>query len=145
VARSTQPFGVFSESLAMDYRPTTIQSSSEPWKDALAVILLVLAILFFPIVWPLSHLRRYYQLYSRGFSVTPKGRDFIEYRQRRDGAMRRLTLYREMMTKPPNVVYIPTEDEWQRDMPTWAQGRREEIVENVRHALGTKNYDFVSG
>ena len=127
----------------MDYHPTTIQSHERPWSDALAVFMLVLAILFFPIVWPLSQLWRYYRLYSRGFYVTRKGRDLIEYQERRDGTIQRLTLYREVMSTPPTVVYVPKEDEWQRDMPAWARGRRTEIVDNVRRGLGTKYYELV--
>jgi len=41
------------------------------------------------------------------------------------------------------VVYVPTEDEWQQEMPAWARGRREEIIENVRRDLGTKHYEYV--
>jgi len=141
-ARSTPPLGIFFR-LSMDYHPTTIQSGERPWSDALAVFILLLAILFFPITWPLSKLWRHYRLYSRGFYVTGKGRDLIEYQERRDGTICRLTLYRELMAPPPNLVYVPTEDEWQRDMPAWARERRQEIIENVKRALGTKRYEFV--
>ena len=120
------------------------QSHERPWSDALAVFMLVLAVLFFPIIWPLLQLWRYYRLYSRGFYVTRRGRDLIEYQERREGTICRLTLYREMMATPPNVVYVPAEDEWQRDMPAWARERRAEIVENVKRALGTKRNEFVS-
>ncbi len=127
----------------MTYHPTTIQSHERPGSDALAVFMLVLAVLFFPAIWPLFRLWRYYRLYSSGFYVTRKGRDLIEYQERRAGMICRLTLYREMMATPPNVVYVPTEDEWQCDMPVWARGRREEIIENVKRALGTKRNEFV--
>jgi len=102
------------------------------WSDAFAVILLVLFILLFPITWPLSQLWRSYRLKSRGYYVTREGRDAIEYQELYDGKVRRLTIPGEMVVKGPHVVYVPTEGEWQQWMPSWAQGRREEIVEKLR-------------
>jgi len=127
----------------MDYHPTTIQSNERPWSDALAVVLLLLAILLFPITWPISQLWRYYRLKSRGYDVTREGRDAIEYQELCNGKVRRLTIAGEMIMKRPHVIYVPTEAEWQEWMPSWAQGRREEIVEKVKRALGNKKYEFV--
>jgi hypothetical protein len=127
----------------MDYRPTTIQSQEQPWSDAFAVILLLFAIVLFPIMWPVTELWRYYRLYHRGFWARRKGRDSIEYQERRDRTIRRLEIDAEMMARGPHAVYVPTEDEWDSTMPAWARGRRGEIVDNVRRALGTKNYEFV--
>ena len=127
----------------MDYRPTTIQSNERPLGDVFAIILIVLSLLLFPITWPLSQLWRYYRLKSRGYYVTREGRDAIEYQELRDGKIRRLTIAGERVVKGPHVVYVPTEAEWQQWMPSWAQGRREEIVENVKRALGSKNYEYV--
>jgi len=127
----------------MDYRPTTIESNAQPWADAFAVILVVLFLLLFPITWPLSQLWRFYQLKSRGYYVTREGRDDIEYQELRDGKIHRLTIAGEMVSKGPHVVYVPTEAEWQQWMPAWAQGRREEIVEKIRRALGNKKYEYV--
>ena len=128
----------------MDYRPATIQSNERPWSDAFAVILIVISLLLFPISWPLSQLWRYYRLKSRGYYVTREGRDAIEYQELSDGKVRRLAIGGEMVVKGPHVVYVPTEAEWQRWQPSWAQGRREEIVDNVRRSLGTENYEYVS-
>jgi hypothetical protein len=117
----------------MDYRPTTIESSERPWADIFAVVLIVLSLFLFPITWPLSQLWRYYRLKSRGYD-----------QELCNGKVRRLTIAGEMVVKGPHVVYVPTEAEWQLWMPPWAQGRREEIVENVKRALGDKNYEYVS-
>jgi hypothetical protein len=127
----------------MDYYPTTIQSNERPWSHAIAIVLLLLAIVLFPILWPANQLWRYYRLYSRGFWLRRKGRDSIEYHERRRRTIRRLTIGGEMMATGPHVVYVPTDVEWDRTMPTWARGRRDEIIENVRCALGTKRYEFV--
>ena len=128
----------------MDYQPTTIESNERGWRDALVVVLLPLWILFLQIAWPLYFVRRSYSLRKHGFWVTREGRDSIEYQELCDGSVRRLTIGGELRVKGPRVVYIPTEAEWQQWQPAWAQGRREEIVEKVRRALGTKNYEFVS-
>jgi hypothetical protein len=76
--------------------------------------------------------------------VTPKGRDSIEYQERRDLIIRRLEIGGEMRVKGPRVISVPTDNEWDRTMPAWARGRRTEIIEKVRRALGTKRYEFVS-
>jgi hypothetical protein len=127
----------------MDYRPTTIESNDRPWADTFAVILVVLFLLLFPITWPLSQLWRFYLFKTRGYYVTREGRDVIQYQELRDGKVHRLTIGGEMVVKGPHVVYVPTEAEWQQWMPSWAQGRREEIIEKVRRALGNKNYAYV--
>ena len=127
----------------MDYRPTTIESNEGRWADAFAVVLIIISLLLFPITWPVSELWRYYRLKSRGFWVSRKGRDAIEYQELRDGKVLRLVIAGEMVVKRPHVVYVPTEAQWQQTMPAWARGRREDIIENMKRALGTKNYEYV--
>jgi hypothetical protein len=127
----------------MDYLPTTIQSRERPWADAFAIVLIVLFLLLFPITWPLSQLRRYYRLKSRGHYVTRQGRDAIEYQELSGGKVVRLIIAGEMVMKGPHVVYVPTEDDWQQEMPAWAHGRRKEIIENVRRGLWSKHYEYV--
>jgi len=39
-------------------------------------------------------------------------------------------------------VYLPDRETWEKSMPSWAQSRRDEIVERVMQALGTKKYEF---
>jgi hypothetical protein len=126
----------------MEFQPTTIESNERRWANAFAVLLLVLSLIFFPILWPLYFVRRYYSLRFRGFWVTREGRDAIEYQELHNGKVERLTIDGEMMVGAPHVVYVPTAEEWQRTMPGWAQGRREEIIENVKRKLGTKNYEY---
>jgi len=126
----------------MDVRPTTSESNERRWTDAFAVLLILLSLLFFPITWPLYQVRRYYGLKIRGFWVRPEGRDAIEYQEIHEGKVQRLIIAGEMVVKAPHVVYIPTEAEWQESMPQWARGRRDEIIENVKRGLGTKNYEY---
>jgi hypothetical protein len=126
----------------MDYRPTTIESNERRWHDALVIVLLPLSLLLLPIGWPLYFARRSYWLRVRGFWVTREGRDAIEYQQLHNGRVERLTIGGEMMVGAPHVVYVPTEEEWRQTMPEWAQGRRDEIIANLRRKLGTKRYEY---
>ena len=127
----------------MEYRPTTMESNERRWRDAFMIVLLPLALLFLPIGWLLYFIRRFYWLRARGFWVTRQGRDAIEYQELREGGVEELTIGGEMMVGTPHVVYVPNEEEWVQTMPDWAQGRREEIIANVRRKLGTKRYEYV--
>ena len=127
----------------MEYRPTTMESNERRWRDAFMIVLLPLALLFLPIGWLLYFIRRFYWLRARGFWVTRQGRDAIEYQELREGGVEELTIGGEMMVGAPHVVYVPNEEEWVQTMPDWAQGRREEIIANVRRKLGTKRYEYV--
>lgn len=109
---------------------------------SLIPLLLLLLLPFIPAFWLVYYLRRYYRLRSRGFWVAREGRDTIVYEERRAGTNRRLYIQREMMTQGPHLIYVPNEEDWMKHMPEWAQGRRIEIIENVRSALGTKHYDY---
>ena len=105
-------------------------------------VLVVILLLFYPLLWFVYQLRRYLRLRFRGFFVTREGRDNIVYEERRAGATQRLIIHGELMASGPHVVYVPDEEEWQKEMPDWAHGRRAEILETVKRALGTKNYEF---
>jgi len=37
--------------------------------------------------------------------------------------------------------YIPTREQWDETMPSWARGRRDEIVDRVKATL-TEGYEF---
>ena len=52
------------------------------------------------------------------------------------------TIHGELVSRGPHVIYVPNDEEWVKEMPEWAHGRRLEILENVQHALGTKNYEY---
>lgn len=127
-----------------NFYPSIIESRLRTVPDAVAFVLIPLALLLALITWPFFQLWRYYQLKSRGYHITGKTRNEIEYQELNEGKLRRLTIYVETMVKAPDVVYLPTETEWEQHMPSWAQGRREEIVERVKRALGTKRYEYVS-
>ncbi len=126
----------------MDYRPTTIESNERRWRDALVVLFLPLALLFAPVGWLIYFVRRFYSLRSLGFWVAGSGRDAFEYQEPNDGRVERLTIGGEMIIGGPDVVYVPTEEEWNQRMPQWDRGRREEIIENVKRILGTKRYEY---
>lgn len=104
--------------------------------------LLILLLPLIPAFWLVYYLRRYYRLRSRGFWVAREGRDNILYEERVDGTTRRLLVQGEMMTPGPHLIYVPNEEDWLKQMPEWAHGRRFEIIENVQSALGTKNYEY---
>ena len=108
----------------------------------LILLLVVVLLLFYPLLWFIYQLRRYYRLRFRGFFVTREGRDNIIYEERQAGQVQRLTIYGELMSNDPHVVYVPNEEEWENKMPEWAHGRRAEILENIKRALGTKNYEY---
>ena len=122
----------------MDYRPTTIESNERRWRDWLVVLALPLTFLS----WPLQFVRRWYWLKARGFWAAGAGRDAVEYQELRSGRVERLTIDGEMMIGARHVVYVPNEKEWRQTMPAWAQGRRMEIVDNVKRRLGTKHYEY---
>ena len=106
------------------------------------LLLIVLLALLYPLLWFVYQLRRYYRLRSRGFWVAPEGRDHLVYEERRAGKTQRLTIYAERMASGPRVVDVPNEEEWEKEMPEWAHGRGVEILENIKRALGTKNYEY---
>lgn len=110
----------------------------------LVLLILILLVLLYPFFWLIYQLRRLYGLHFRGFWVHRKGRNDVEYEERDAGGVQRLTIRGELMAYGPSVLYVPTEEEWANEMPEWAQGRRAEILENVRRALGTKNYEYES-
>jgi len=83
-----------------------------------------------------------YQLRKAGYLVTSEGRDQIRYEEMAEGSVRHLIIDGEMLTGAPHVVYLPDREAWEKSMPAWARLRRDEIVERLRQALGTKRYQF---
>ena len=126
-----------------DFYPYS-DNSSGPFRDAAMVLLLLLSLPLLPFFWLVYGLRRQYSLAVRGFWVAGKGRDNIEYQEKRDGKIERLTIYGEMMASGPHVVYVPDEQSWQQDVPRWAQHRREEIVGRIKLILGSRKYEYVT-
>lgn len=126
----------------MDFYPTLIESYQRRLSDVSAVFLLIILIILFPLFWLVYFVHRLYSLRMRGFWVAKKGHHTIEYEELRNGEVERLGMYSEMSVGAPNVVYVPTEKEWKQKMPDWAQGRREEILERVKHKLGTRRYEY---
>src|SRR5258708_3829625 len=42
----------------------------------------------------------------------------------------------------PDILYVPTEEEWESSVPDWATNRRHEIMERVIAELGTKAWIY---
>ncbi|WP_203707376.1 hypothetical protein [Asanoa iriomotensis] len=52
------------------------------------------------------------------------GWQYIRYQE----PFRHLELGVDPTTDGPDLLYLPTADRWDREMPAWSQGRRDEIV-----------------
>jgi len=116
-------------------------NSESQWKDSLMLLLILMLLPLYPFFWVVYQLRRQYSLRFRGYWVTRKGRDSIEYQERLADKVERIIIDGEMMAVGPHVVYVPTDEEWKK-MPEWAQGRRDEIIGRVKDFLGSKNYEY---
>jgi len=81
------------------------------------------------------------RLHKLGYLVRREGRDQFRYEEWADGAIRFLTIDGSLGS--PHAVYIPSQDAWDRDMPSWARSRRTEIVAKVKQELGTAGYEFL--
>jgi len=85
-------------------------------------------------------LRRNYQFRTRGYLVSRHGRDQVEYRERSRDGVRSLVIGGDLL-KTGRLIYIPTREQWDETMPSWARGRRDEIVDRVKATL-TEGYEF---
>ena len=81
------------------------------------------------------------RLHKLGYLVRREGRDQFRYEEWADGAIRFLMIDGSLGS--PHAVYIPSQDAWHRDMPSWARLRRTEIVAKVKQELGTGGYEFL--
>lgn len=53
-----------------------------------------------------------------------------------------ISLQVEPMHQGPCLVYVPTEQAWQRKAPAWAQGRRQLILERARSIAWNRDLDW---
>jgi hypothetical protein len=71
----------------------------------------------------------------RGYQVCRLSNGRWAYAERRpDGAIAHLTLGYNLLAdiyRPPCEVHVPSEAEWDSATPTWAHGRRAEILRNI--------------
>jgi hypothetical protein len=117
-----------------------------PWEVFLKDLgMLLYLFLLFPL-WPFFYLyaevRRRYTLSQRGFWARRNGRDSIRYEEKHGRSVEHLIIDGEIMAVGPHVIYVPTDEEWAKSAPEWAQGRKNEILERVMGILGKKNYEY---
>lgn len=68
------------------------------------------------------------EVVGKGYAVDIRWRS-IEYTE----ADLSLTLGHEFTVDGKDYVYVPTETRWVLEMPSWAHGRRHEILSRIRH------------
>jgi hypothetical protein len=111
-------------------------------KDLAMLLYLLLLLPLLPFFFIYYFARRWYWLTIRGYWATREGRDTIKYEEKSVRSISSLTISGELMASGPYVVYVPTAEEWKRDMPAWARERRDEILTRMKKVLGTKNYEY---
>lgn len=83
------------------------------------------------------------RLRRRGFRLR-FSREVIFYEEATGGGQtRHLTFGYGYVSRRKLGIEWPNEEAWQRRMPDWAQGRREEILARVREDLGSRLADCV--
>jgi hypothetical protein len=45
-------------------------------------------------------------------------------------------------SRNPHLVYVPSREIWDKNMPPWAHSRRDEIVGLIKQQLGVAKYEF---
>ncbi|HKP76692.1 MAG TPA: hypothetical protein VJT67_14275 [Longimicrobiaceae bacterium] len=92
------------------------------------------------------HVRLWWALRTRGWTVEHSGRDRIVYRERVRDRLEDCQLDGEMlMGTPHHVIYVPSQAGWEYTAPAWARGRREEIVARIRSRLREPGYEYAFG
>jgi hypothetical protein len=124
------------------------------------LVLLIIASFFLKFFWGYPHLatsligalafvvifgliRASLRFRRLGYRIVPGGRDTFYYEEKSGGELRRLELYCELQARGPRLLYFPSVNQWQQEMPGWAKGRREEIYDRIRGSLGTKNVRYI--
>lgn len=99
-----------------------------------------IAIAFIAVVAIAVVLRRQHLLRSLGYVASRAGRDQIRYEEWVGAEVRALTIDGDLGS--PHLVYVPTRETWDKDMPAWAHSRRDEIVGRIKQQLGVTKYEF---
>jgi hypothetical protein len=76
-----------------------------------------------------------------GFRVVSTGRDSFKYEETADGEIRGIPIYGELMWRSPRIIWIRVAAKWDRVMPAWASGRREEIFTRIRAELDARQVE----
>jgi hypothetical protein len=87
-----------------------------------------------------ARLRR--RLMTQGWAVVREGRDDIVYIERTGDELRKLTINGELGT--PHAIFVPSDEEWERSAPSWALGRKGEILARLKAELNPGRYEVIS-
>lgn len=79
---------------------------------------------------------------GKAWRVSHRGRDRIAYEERIGWRWRGIVIDGELLIGPAHhVIYCPSPQEWSK-YPTWAQGRREEIIARIKSRLRAPDYEY---
>lgn len=80
---------------------------------------------------------------DRWWGVEHQGRDSFLYKEPVAGRVEQIRVDGEMLDGTPHhVIYFPSEGEWNRRYPRWAQGRRTEIIGRITGELRPPDYEY---
>jgi hypothetical protein len=89
------------------------------------------------------HVRLWWEVRTRGWTAEHHGRDRIVYRELVGGRLEDLEIDGEMLGGTPHhVIFVPSEEKWERTSPAWARGRRAEIFSRLRSRFRAPGYEF---
>ena len=81
--------------------------------------------------------------YRRGWRVGHRGRDAIYYEELINREWERIEIDGEMLCgEAHHIIYFASEAKWEAEYPTWAQGRREEIIQRIKSELAPPGYEY---
>ena len=105
-----------------------------------AVPILVVGVVFWFVG---AFLIRQFRLRVRGWTVKGHGRDEIAYEEHRKGE---IVFSAELMGAGPvaRVIRLPERDDWDSTVPSWARGRRDEILARIMQTLREPRYSYTS-
>jgi hypothetical protein len=82
------------------------------------------------------------EFFVRGYRIKWSDRTRCSYDERTaDGSIVSLPIVYKPLAegyRPPCEVRIPSEVRWNEETPSWARGRRAEIIEHIRKSLGAE-------
>lgn len=79
---------------------------------------------------------------TRRWRVGHSGRDQMYYEELRDGEWERLAIDGEMLTgRAHHVIYFASPERWLR-YPSWAHGRRDEIIARITSEFREPDYEY---
>ncbi len=80
---------------------------------------------------------------KRGWRVGHRGRDMMYYEEWRDGDWQRLDIDGEMLCgRAHHVIYFTSPSAWNSKYPSWAHGRRDEILARIKSEFRPPDYEY---